>query len=180
MLGLVLKHRDEEELDRSARLQEALQLHSALAALDSHLAQNLLTGDKTEVAQCMIDLALCCSARLTLYNLYGCNEPDSRERVAQESAMQSMALEGIRSIASDRIPNIARKILQNEEKAQEIGSPLMLQSLYHAATEAQWFLREGSWPEMEPAIEVTTAALKLLGRRWKVAGKLPLRFLDVF
>lgn len=178
MLGRVLKHRDEEEPDHSARLQEAMQLHSALTALDNHLLQIMSTDDSTTEAQCMIDLALCCSARLSLYNLYGCNEPDSGQRVAQESAMQTMALEGIRVIACERITTLARKILESGEVGLDDSSPLMLQALYHAATEAQWFIREGLWPEMGPAMELITAALELLSRRWMVAGKPPPCFLD--
>lgn len=172
MLGRVLKHRDSCDPDHTARLDEALQLHSALTALDVHLVQTNAVADPVT---CSVDLALCCSARLALYNLYACNEPSggAQERVAGESEMQTVALEGIRNIAAVQVPDLARGLLRSGdgEEGAEVGGPLVAQCLYHAATECQWFVREGMWPEMETSLQLATEALALMAGRWGVAGE---------
>ncbi|KAH8886426.1 hypothetical protein GQ53DRAFT_694802 [Thozetella sp. PMI_491] len=171
MLGHVIKHRDEAHRNRCAQLEEAIQLHTTLLTLDTRLLQD--TGIADAAAQDtgdFIDLALCCLARLSLYNMYACNETVSEERVPQESEMQAFSLAGIKSIGAERVPVIARKVLQEGEYGLSTTSPLILQCLYHAATECQWFVREEAGNDMSEALQLILDSLMLLTKRWKVAS----------
>ena len=68
-------------------LDEALQLNVTLIALDKHLSGPINETQVDDMVS-IFDVALCTSARLTLYNMYACNQSDGlTERLAKESAM---------------------------------------------------------------------------------------------
>lgn len=176
VLGRVLYHRtDRSQQDRLNRLKEALQLHTTLSALENYITQAQQSIPE-EVLPCPIDLALCCSARMTLYDKYGCNEPDelqygSPSRFPEESEMQAISLDHLQKVVSGQVLNLARAVLQVGVEGVELMSPMLIESIYHAATECQWFIREGIGHTMERAHKLFAEALGILSRRWKLAGK---------
>ncbi|KAL7813556.1 fungal-specific transcription factor domain-containing protein [Trichoderma aethiopicum] len=166
MLSKVLSHRASKRStqDVGSLLPEALALHSALSAL--HLSIKEYISGTTSPAfsiSGIISLSLCCSAQLVLYNMYGCNEPLAlveQDRIAMETEMQSVSLEGIKSISCNVMPAIARA---------NVECPLMAQCLYHVATECAWFVREDHEPQMYSALEDVVRELRSTGAHWNLA-----------
>ena len=171
IIGHVIKHRDEAHATHSAQLDEALRLHATLTTLDNRLQQDINVNYTGGVhSDSLVDLALCCLGRLTLYNMYACNMAFSQERIPQEGDMQAISLAGIKSIISEPVPVIARIVLEGGENALATTSPLTLQCLYHAGTECKWFVRESPRSDMRVSLQLVMDALTLLANRWKVAG----------
>ncbi|KAL7931889.1 fungal-specific transcription factor domain-containing protein [Trichoderma chlorosporum] len=166
MLSKVMSHKASKRSsqDAGSLLPEAAALHSALSAL--HLSIKEYISEVTSSAfsiSGIISLSLCCSAQLLLYNMYGCNEPlvlVEQSRTAMETEMQSVSLDGIKSISSNVMPAIARA---------NIGCPLISQCLYHVATECAWFVREDHEPQMYSALEDVVRELRSTGEKWKIA-----------
>ncbi|KAK5996353.1 Transcription factor BOA15 [Cladobotryum mycophilum] len=176
ILGRVLYHRaDYNQPDRLDRVKEALQLHYTLSALESYIVQARIAALE-ETLNCSIDMALCCSARLTLYDMYGCNEPDdlvyaNQSRYAEESEMQAISLKNIVEVVSGPVLELAHGVLLAEKGGLETMSPLLVECIYHAATECQWFLRENDSGMMQRSFGILIHALRVLHGRWRVAGQ---------
>ncbi|KAL7898917.1 fungal-specific transcription factor domain-containing protein [Trichoderma sp. SZMC 28014] len=163
MLSRVMHHKASKKALHEVEnlLPEAQALHSALSALHSSIEGHISEGIPRKSA--IIALSLCSSARLNLYNLYGCNEPGAvveQSRIAMETEMQKASLDGIISISSNVVPAIARA---------NIECPLIAQCLYHSATECAWFVREDHEAQMYSALEDIVRDLKLIGEKWNVA-----------
>lgn len=173
-----LKHRrDYKKTDSlslsTQQLDEALQLHRTLTALDGRLPMDDIDEANIEA------LALVCSARFILYNMYGCNELDVRsdpERMRREVEMQRESVKGVMDVSSRRAPQMAQKIIELlsrgsvSSRGRDI-SPIVVHTLYYAATECGWFISEGCGPEMRAGLAVIMSALDQLKTTWSVAGK---------
>ncbi|KAF2098743.1 hypothetical protein NA57DRAFT_56389 [Rhizodiscina lignyota] len=175
ILGRVLKHRDDasNRRDRPFRLSEAKQLHRTLVALDSDLVQryfgtgfSLLNGDTGAVFEAF---ALCCSARLILYDMYGCNEPDQtasqQARLPEDTEMQQIALDGIKEIVTYRMSFLSQPLIMRTD----LASPLVCHSLYHSASECAWFIKENQASDMISAMKTYVDLLMEIGKRWMIA-----------
>ncbi|TFB01854.1 hypothetical protein CCMA1212_006485 [Trichoderma ghanense] len=166
MLSKVLSHRASKRStqDVGSLLPEALALHSALSALHLSIKEYISGTTSSDFSvSAIVSLSLCCSAQLVLYNMYSCNEPlalAEQSRIAMETEMQSVSLNGIKSIACNVMPAIARA---------NIECPLMAQCLYHVATECAWFVREDHEPQMYSALEDVVRELKSTGANWDLA-----------
>jgi hypothetical protein len=168
LLGRILKHRDDKESrrDRACCLSEAEQLHRMADALD--LSLQTQSGDFLgyDNGATLVAAALCHSAQLILYGMYGCNEPDEldRPRLAEEVKMQQISLNCLKKVSLHRV----RQLVQNA-----CGSPssfLICYCLYHAASECTWFVREYGEPVMAECLNIYVDALKEMSGRWKLAG----------
>ncbi|RDW77840.1 hypothetical protein BP6252_05893 [Coleophoma cylindrospora] len=176
ILGRVINHRNcrKDIQRREFVLDEALQLNATLNALDEHVSgpmgESRLESDPTANT---VEVALCTAARLTLYHMYSCNNPDIlSERLAEESAMQTSCLEGLKQIIATRAAVLARRVIQQGTENINRSSPLVVQCLYDVATECQWFIREGNIVDgAGRTMQLLMEALTLLGRRWGIADK---------
>jgi hypothetical protein len=175
VLSNVLVHRNDRPAkaeDRSVPLGEAIRIETTLTSLDNHLIQQLDASSSSWSAA--VDVAVCSSARMTFWDLYGCNEPDatqdSQGRLAMETQLQTSALEGLKKIPVDRTMRIAQDIRQLDDTGLGRLSPLVIECLYHAATECKWFIRENYDIGMVLALQAITQALQHIDKRWKVAG----------
>ncbi|KAK1756571.1 hypothetical protein QBC47DRAFT_380178 [Echria macrotheca] len=171
-----LTHRDagkdgEPLPDESFRLDEALQLHRTLSALDESLALD-------DTAEANIEaVALLSTARYILYNMYSCKGLDIRcepEKLRRQVEMQRASVKGVMDLSANRVPRIANIIIEllavgtAETRGRNV-SPIVCHTLYHAATECAWFIREGCGPEMTAGLNVVVSALDQLKGSWDVA-----------
>jgi len=169
----VINHRNrrKEEVTRVFILDEALQLSTTLNALNNHLSRpiNELHVDDTIS---MVDVALCTSARLTLYNMYACNQSDGlTERLAKESTMQNECIAGLKQIIATRGAVIAWHVIQPGTEMLDIINPPIIHTLYNVATECQWFVREDYSEGAASSLRLLVEALTLLAPRWEVVGQ---------
>lgn len=169
MLSKVMRHSESRKSsqDITELLPEAQYLHQALSAL--HLSIEGSTSDETPSHTSELStspaLALCCSARLLLYNQYACNEPlglATDGPVALETEMQKASLDGIREISSCT----ARLLARDAE-----GCPFAARFLYHAATECAWFIKENHEQVMYDALEDILTGLRSMSDHWALAGE---------
>jgi len=187
LLGHVIKHRNLSkagDLDGTFQLNEALQLHRTLVALDGRIpvGESLENQDHPETESNIEALALVCSARLILYNIYGCSEPDVRsepDRLQLEIEMQRLSIKGVVDLATNRVPKVAQLAIEifnssseSKSSAGKAISPTLGHCLYHAATECAWFIREGCGPDMTAGLKVCLSALKQLQTSWAVSSKI--------
>jgi hypothetical protein len=173
ILGRVINHRNDckNELNRESILEEALQLSATLTALDKHLSRPMDIPHVDE-AVTIVDVALCTSARLTLYNMYACNQPDSvTERIAKESTMQTECIAGLKQMIATRGVVLAWHVIQQATERLDATSPLIIHALYDVATECQWFVREDYTEEAANSLRLLVEALTLLSQRWGAAGQ---------
>lgn len=209
ILGKVLAHQEAKKSseDVEALLSEAWHLHHALGALQSTLEQGDEAGRLCSLpgqqgaeqwrreASRLSALSLCASARVLLYNNYGCNDPSAPvvERIPQETEMQQVSYEGIVMVASITARSVAQSIVSHhgatslsyQDDQDEKGdkgdkgdqgvtawSPFLAQFVYHAATECAWFVREDHEARMYDALRDVVRGLEVLSRRWGLGGKL--------
>lgn len=169
MLGKVIRHKatkDSRGCDDDL-LSEAFNIHHALATLQASLEEPSQAEESTAYSKArLITLSICVSARLLLYNQYGCNnsfDPVAHRPTATETELQVISLEGVQKAASHTAPRIAR----GEEKC-----PLTAQCLYYAAAECMWLVKEDHEPHMNSALRDLVRGLRDLQRKWQVGGKL--------
>jgi hypothetical protein len=174
LLGRVLRHRDEtsNQIERRLRLTEALQLHRASSALDMDLAQRYVTLITSDSSAAITAIAIVCSARLILYGMYGCNEPDQHsnheERLPEDTEMQQISLNGIREIIVSQMALVSRTLLMRSD----LANPMVCYSLYHAASECAWFIRENETHEMVFTMQGYVELLTAVAKRWRVGCEL--------
>ncbi|KAH8894678.1 hypothetical protein GQ53DRAFT_858282, partial [Thozetella sp. PMI_491] len=173
-LSMVLLHRNTrcERIGRATTLAGALQLHSTLVSLDSYIVQRINSNSIS--LDCITELAICCSARMLLYNMYGCNEPDlgarAQERIALETEMQAVSLDGLRQVVEHRATTVARFLRSSDDTVMYRVSPLVVECLYTAASVAKWFVKENTNVGMVITLQALTDALRIVSRRWDIAG----------
>lgn len=167
ILGRVTRHRDDQILEFSYRLSEAVQLNRALLALDSTLRDSMV---ENALGQCDLSRALCYSARLMLYNIYACNDRYGDYRLSQETDMQKISIEGLTTVTL-AVSRMAQRL--KDAMAMNMGAinPLMTHCLYQALGECAWFVREDRSSEMRSAMDTIVDTLKSLRERWRVCGE---------
>ena len=154
-------------------LDEALQLIMTLNALDEHVSRPMGEPRYGDPTASTVEVALCTVARLTLYHMYSCNNPDIlSERLAEEGAIQVSCLDGLKQIINTRAAVLASCVIQQGTENINRSSPLVVQCLYDVATECQWFIREGDVVEgAGRTMKLLIEALTLLAQRWGIASK---------
>lgn len=169
MLGKVIRHKalgNELENDDD-HFTEAIHLHRALEALQISLEHNLDCNKDpgSTSSQAILNVvSICISARFILYNRYACNDlsaPVSGSASCLRTELQSTCLEGIKDLAFVKAPKLAQ--LENK-------TPFSAQTLYHAASECAWFIREDRETEMFLALQTLVNGLESIRVRWNNAG----------
>jgi hypothetical protein len=117
-----------------------------------------------------VDAALSLSARWMLYHMYACNSPgEAGPRLADETTLQAECVAGLRESVATKLPALAQRVIRI---GAERSSPLVLHSLYDAASECKWLLMEGEAVEgADVALTLLQEALEVVAKRWGVAGK---------
>lgn len=193
MLDKVLAHvgrrKNDVGQDATEVLVEAIQLHTALQALDASLIFTEMPtkdsylspetpmparGGEDGHHQCA--MALCCSARFLLYSEYGCSDFNARtpscERVALESEAQGIAIREIEHLAAITVPRLARAVVQTSAAVvtRQTINPLLGHCMYYAATECACFIKESHIRDMHAALTHIVQGLKAVQSEWEVGG----------
>jgi hypothetical protein len=169
ILGKVIRHRNDDEMDKAFRFEEARQLNITILALSSLLQTPTISFDGP--VYCDDAIALCCSARFLLCALYACNEDYDGDPTGQEQELQRISLQGIKETVEMvyQVSVRARAMMMQDVRTI---SPLMLHCVEYAAAEAAWFYREDHTPRMKEVFDGLIETLKLMNQRWLVAGGL--------
>ncbi|KPI37930.1 uncharacterized protein AB675_3015 [Cyphellophora attinorum] len=192
-LGCVQRHRVDEGHAKNSRLDEAQQLDRTLVSLAASLLADMkqrgdmaINDPKQTGSRSSVDaIALCCSARFLLYELYACNDGKSNiSRVSsfpsgQEAVMQRISLQGINECVNI-MHQIALRLLEPQQHSTRqspesyityhAGSIFVTHALYWAASECSWIVKEGINAAAARVMGDLVKALHLLNDRWHRAG----------
>ncbi|EME46578.1 hypothetical protein DOTSEDRAFT_70550 [Dothistroma septosporum NZE10] len=171
LLGKVVRHLNDKNLPTDYRYTEALQLHRTLQALSSVLPGEAAEDDPSQRPTLCTSMAICYSALLMLYDAYSCTEKIVESGPEEQLVMQKVSIDGLSEV-STQVVHLARRVRDFIEKAgPERVSPLVIDSLYQAAANYAWYVRESSSPECQERLQEIKEVLIILDRRWKVAGE---------
>ncbi|KAF5238902.1 hypothetical protein FANTH_10145 [Fusarium anthophilum] len=168
MLGKVIRHTAaRNETGSHADLaSDALGIHSVLAASHSAITEEADTSDTNLTPPTrMIALSICCSARFLLYHQYCCNNlsgPAIPTPSAQHTEFQHIIISSVRRLIVLTVPSISRA----EQK-----SPLTAHSIYHAASECAWFIREDQGSEYHEALANLLGGLRAIANEWDIGAQ---------
>ena len=166
LLGRLVRHLNDRNVEPSFRFSEAGQLHRTLAAFASLLPPEF--QDSPE--QLSSSVALVYGGMLHLYDPYACTESNGGRYTAEEAEMQTIAIAGLKTTAEEVLCFSQRlQICIDENMAA--SSPLVIDCLYQAAATYTWLLYEKGNPDILTSLKSLTECLRMLDVRWKLAGK---------
>ncbi|ETS73969.1 hypothetical protein PFICI_13835 [Pestalotiopsis fici W106-1] len=172
LLGRVIHHRDDRDMDTVSRVTEANQLHLALSAFTLHVTQHAAVTLSPD-SSIFTAQSLAFSARLVLYNIYACNEryDSTTHRSADEAELQRLAIQGILEV-TESVSRLVRQILDTTETSQSphFPNPFISHCLFQAAGECEWFVLENPESDSGRWLLDIVRLLSLIGERWQVAG----------
>jgi len=145
---------------------DALQLHRTLTAFTK------LLPDEVGLAtiQYSVPMALCYSALLHLYDPFCCADINRGANTVEETEMQSIAIEGVKSVAAD-VLQFSQVLRHSMTLNPAAASPLVGDALYMAATTFAWLTHETGSAEMAASYTYLKDSLQVLNGRWAVAGE---------
>jgi hypothetical protein len=169
-LGKVIRHHLDVSMPESQRFCEASELHNVLTELARRIAQDVEhTPDRYLLHS--VPMALCFSALCCLCDTYACHMPNAATS-AEAATMQIQAVEGIKTVSAS-IRAFAEQIIDHTQHSMDIDktSPFIMDSLYAAAANFAWLVRESGADECQIALESIRHCLRKLGSRWRCAAE---------
>ncbi len=173
LLSRVLTHTEEKPADYTSYYQEALQLHNVLAAFSAVLAGELRDSADVQILPLLPSIGLCYSAQLSLYDNHSCAEVDHPQAtgITVQLEMEAIAQAGLKTTCTG-IAEFAAKInsIFTSGLASSL-SPLLTNSLYQAAKQLSWYIRECPRQDAWDMLQIITETLQNIGKHWAVAGE---------
>ena len=166
LLGRLVRHLNDRNVDPKFRFSEAGQLHRTLTALASLLPAEFQNSPE----QLSSSVALVYGGMLHLYDPYACTESNGGHHTPEETEMQTIAIAGLRTTA-EQVLSFSQRLQTCVGYNLGASSPLVIDCLYQAAATYAWLLYETANPDMLSSFNSLTECLKMLDVRWKVAGK---------
>ncbi|KZF21996.1 hypothetical protein L228DRAFT_268500 [Xylona heveae TC161] len=164
LMGRVVRHMNDRNMEPSFRYAEANQLERTLRAFSSLL---LVEQDPTSFAP----LGICYSTLLTLCDTYSCAEMGDPEGTAGKLHMQEIAISGLRA-TSQGVLGLSQclKACIRANGSMSV-TPFLADCLYQGAANYAWYAGEsGSTEYTEPRNQIREA-LVMLDKRWKLGGE---------
>ncbi|USW53994.1 hypothetical protein Slin15195_G073130 [Septoria linicola] len=171
LLGSILRHVNDKAMPAEYRSEEALQLHRTMRALATALPDEAGGDDIPHGPSLCSAMAICYSGLLTLYDAYSCTDRGKNETTETQLQMQKESIDGLREVTAQAL-QLARRVLAFVEQSG-IGklSPLVIDSLYQAAANYAWYVRESSDAECREHLRQIKEIMLLIDKRWRVAGQ---------
>lgn len=164
LLGRLIRLLNDHPPDPTLRFSEAIQLHRTLQALT-----NLLPDDVQRAPERYgTALALCHSSLLHLYDPFCCTETNRGEHTVEETEMQTISLNGLKTVADDVLQ--FSQILRTSMEQNPAGiSPLLADCLYTAAATYAWLVYETGTRDAAESYHAVRKVLEIMSARWSVA-----------
>ncbi|KAJ4259585.1 hypothetical protein NW762_007515 [Fusarium torreyae] len=166
MLGKVIQHKEtktKSSHDILQVVQEGQSLHRALSSLQISIEEQWTSDTTSPDSSLACALGICICAQALLYGSYGCPDAPgitSRERLAHETEMQSVSVQGLRALGGSIVP----KLVQARSDC-----PLLARCFYTASSACSWFIREDYEQQMRSALATIVVGLRRLSGRWAIA-----------
>lgn len=177
MLGKVFSHHHgDSAASEMEHFSTASQLYHDSSALTTKILDE--AGSTPDYLALATPLALTFSTLYALCEPYSC--PPSGQPVNSEEAskMQTQAIEGLNYV-SGTVVDFAGQLNAVAPLAHDLDSisPLVMDSLYSAASHHAWQVRESGDQSSQVALDSIRHSLRRLGTRWRNAAEY-LRFLE--
>ena len=171
MMGKVFSHQYGDGLPSEA---EQLKAASDLYGNASELATTI--SKEADIEQDFFGyasaIAVTYSTLCALCEGYSCPKGRCKSLGKESSDMQTQAIEGLRSVGGS-IVNFVDHINANTPLGQDLDrlSPIIMDSLYAAASNYAWLVRESGDVMYQTALDAIRDCLKKLGARWRNAAE---------
>ncbi|KAI9704054.1 MAG: hypothetical protein M1820_005676 [Bogoriella megaspora] len=171
LLGKVLHHINDVEMELDFRFEQANQLNRTVRALatlipDEACEENIANGPT--LCSCM---AICYSALLILYETYSCTENKIPRKTAAHLEIQDSAVNGIKEISGEVLKLCRRFRTFIDAYGLARVSPLVADCMYQAAANYAWYVRESAGQEYLAKLQEIKSMFETLEPQWKVAGE---------
>lgn len=166
LLGKIIRHHYHPLEPEIHQFQHASELYLEASTMARHLIKE--AGASTDYLISMTPLAVCLSALSVLCDPYACvMQRQNPTNSADESAMKVQATEGIRSVSTST-REMAQQITAKTSHSLDIDriSPLIFDSLYVAASNFAWMVRENGDESCAQSLEILRHCLRRLGGRF--------------
>ena len=172
MMGKVLSHHYGEKISSdTAKLSLANQLYIDISILARKLKEE---ADKSnDYLSLTTALSLTYSTLCVLCEEYSCPDSAGCNTVSTEKAdMQTKAIDGIKTVAAS-IVDFAERINAATHDPRDLDrlSPMIMDSVYAAAANFAWLVRETGDESYQMALDSLRHCLRRFGTRWRNAGE---------
>jgi hypothetical protein len=171
-MGKVLNHHYGERIaSDTAKFALANQLYIDISILARRLNED---ADSThDFLSLTAPLSLTYSTLCVLCEAYSCPESSGRNSATMEEAeMQIKAMEGLKTVAGS-IVEFADRISVATQNPQDLDrlSPIIMDSIYMAAANYAWLVRESGDEGYQMALDSLRHCLRKFGTRWRNAAE---------
>lgn len=173
-MGKVLLHRySEEDLSETDRFSKASELYRELSNLSRMILDEATNA--TDYLTLAAPLAFSLSTLCSLCQIYSFPAMCSRitsSASPESTEMQAQAVEGVKSVCRS-ISELVDRVNECTQSPQDLGrvSPIIMGSMYKAATNYAWMVRESGDESSQVALEAIRHCFRRLGSRWRNAAE---------
>jgi hypothetical protein len=172
MMGKVLHHHHGENVHtETVRFGLASQIYLDVSGLARKLTEEIATVP--DYISLTAPLALTFSALSTLCDPYSCPTAYGNNAASTEAAnMQIQAIDGLKTV-SRSILDFSEQVNAVTSTLQDLDriSPIIMDSLYSAAANFAWLVRESGDESSQMALDSLRQCLRRLGTRWRNAAE---------
>jgi len=172
MMGKVLRHHHGENVpEETTRFSLASQLYLDVSALARKLTEESATVP--DYISLTAPLGLTFSALSALCDPYSCPTQYGMKAASTEAAnMQVQAIDGLKTV-SRSILDFSEQVNAVTSTPQDLDriSPIIMDSLYAAAANFAWLVRESGDENSQMALDSLRQCLRRLGTRWRNAAE---------
>jgi len=172
MMGKVLHHHHGENIPtETVRFEIASQLYLDVSALARKITEEIATVPNYITLTAPLSLTF--STLSTLCDPYSCPSGYGTKAASAEAAnMQIKAVDGLKTV-SRSILDFSEQINAVTSTPQELDriNPIIMDSLYSAAANFAWLVRESGDENSQMALDSLRRTLSRLGTRWRNAAE---------
>jgi hypothetical protein len=172
MMGKVFSHHHGEEISSTAvKFELATELYTAVSNLSRKVLEE--AANSPNCLSLAAPLSLTFSTLCVLCGPYSCPESGNYNAALPEASdMQAKAVDGLKTVARS-VVDFAEQLNAATPLPQDLDriSPLVMDSIYSAAANYAWLVRESSEESSQMALEQLRHCLRRFGARWRNAAE---------
>jgi len=165
-LGKVLRHHRQKDVQETELFRQASALYLELSDLARILVHE--AANSQDYLALSTSMSVCFSALCTLCDPYACHGLREQSNSPEETTMQIQAIEGLKAVA-DNIRDFSGQVILQTPHSLDIDrvSPFVMDSLYAAAANFAWDVRESGNENSQESLDNIRQCLRRFGGRWR-------------
>lgn len=176
LLGKVLRHHGQRDVQATERFQEASDLYLELSDLARILVHQAAMPQ--EYLGFSTPMSVCFSALCALCDPYACQGGGDQPTTPEEGKMQTQAVDGLKTVSSS-IKEFSDHLVSQTSNNLDIErvSPFVMETLYTAGANFAWDVRETGNESSQESLDSIRQNLGRFSGKWK-ASEAYLRILE--